>query len=80
MIDPIEQAMEIVDRHSGEHYETIVYALVEAGLIPTRGSWGVLEAGRVRVFGNESAARKFVERHPGMKLVHFWEHDWQIVD
>lgn len=80
MIDPIERAISIVDPHREQSSEEIVYALVEAGLIPTRGSWGVLEAGRVRVFGNEATARKFVERHPSTKLVHFWEYDWQIVD
>lgn len=79
MIDPIDQAMEIVDRHSGEHYETIVYALVEAGLIPTRGSWGVLDAGRVRVFGGEDAARTYAAKH-GQKVVHYYVHDWKIVD
>lgn len=79
MIDPIDQALDIVDRHNGQHYETIVYALVEAGLIPTRGEWGVLDAGLVRIFGTEERARHYAERH-GQKVVHYWTHDWVIVE
>lgn len=80
MIDPIDRAIEVVDEALIEDGgpEHIVYALVEAGLIPTRGAWGVLDAGRVRTFGGEDAARTYAAKH-GQKLVHYYEHDWEIV-
>lgn len=79
MIDPIEQALSIVDLHREQSSEAITYALVEAGLVPTRGEWGVLDAGRVRTFGSEESARRYADKH-GQKVVHYWTHDWQIVE
>ena len=81
MIDPIQKAMEIVKEQwaRDEHPDDIIYALVEAGLIPTRGDWGVLESGRSRIFGSEEKAREFAAKHES-KVIHVWSYDYQIVE
>lgn len=79
MIDPITKATEIANRWVDVYAQELVGELVETGLIPTRGDWGVLEAGRTRIFGSEATARRYAEKH-GFKLIHVWSYDWQIVE
>lgn len=79
MNDPIRQAIDTVDMNYGSA-EEIVYSLSREGLLPSYGEWGVLDAGRPRYFGSEAAARRHAARHPGMKLIHAWAYEWQIVE